>query len=311
MAFRNIVLFGVGGALIGHHLLKALVNDKTFNVTVLARESSKTKYPHAVTVSKVSDGFPHDELVAVLHGQDVVISAIGFRAQDEQYRLIDAAVSAGVKRFIPSEWGMDNGDPMNQELSPVFKGKAEVADYLRSKESKNFSWTAIATGIWLDWALDTKFLGIDPVAHTVQYWEGGSHTPSHTTLAYAAQAVADVLKHPDLGVNQRIFLSPFQASQREIVTELETQQGVEYTANHVEGHDDVEQAKVKWIRERDENAAYILVSAGILLPEYRSDFETAGKQPILEKLIEMRKLTLEDVVREWLIVKARSKSTDC
>jgi hypothetical protein len=60
-------------------------------------------------------------------------------------------VEAGVRRFIPSEWGMDNGDVNNQGLCPVFKMKAEVAEYLQSKESTDFSWTAVANGSWLDW----------------------------------------------------------------------------------------------------------------------------------------------------------------
>ena len=64
---------------------------------------------------------------------------LGILAQAEQYKLIDAAVEAGVRRFIPSDWGMDNGDPKNQQLCPVFRGKGEVEQYLRSKESEAYS----------------------------------------------------------------------------------------------------------------------------------------------------------------------------
>ena len=151
MAFRNITIFGAGGSTIGHHILHALVNDGTFNVSVLARQSSRTTYPPSVNVVKVTDDFPHDDLVGALQGQDVVISAVGLFAQVQQYKLIDAAVAAGIKRFIPSEWGMDNADANNQELNPIFKGKAETEIYLRSKENDTFSWTAVATSIWLDW----------------------------------------------------------------------------------------------------------------------------------------------------------------
>ena len=301
MEFQNIILFGAGGTTIGSHILKALLRDNTFNVAILARQSSKTTYPPSVKISKVPDPFPHNELIEALRGQDVVISATGFHAQEEQYRVIDAAIEAGVKRFIPSEWGMDNDDPMNRDLCPVFKNKGEVADYLRSRESRTFSWTAVATGIWLDWALDTKFLGIDPVGHTTQLWEDGTHEMSHTTLEYAAQAVIEMLKRPEIGVNQHVFLSPFQASQRQIVGELERQQRAEYTSAAVDGAAIIGKAKRKWLEEQDDTAAYTLVSAGILLPEYSSDFRTAVKQPILEELVDMRKFTLNDVVREWVM----------
>lgn len=48
---------------------------------------------------------PEEGLVASVHGQDVVISAI--RAFDllQQIPLIDAAKKAGVKRFVPCDFG--------------------------------------------------------------------------------------------------------------------------------------------------------------------------------------------------------------
>ena len=138
MSFKNILLFGAGGTSIGPYILDALVKDGTFNTTVLARQSSKTAFPDSASVIRVADEFNHRDLVQALQ-EEVVICAVGILAQAEQYKLIDAAVEAGVRRFIPSDWGMDNGDPKNQQLCPVFRGKGEVEQYLRSKESEAFS----------------------------------------------------------------------------------------------------------------------------------------------------------------------------
>ena len=149
--FQNILLFGAGGTTIGHHILQALVEDGTFHVTVLAREKSTTTYPTGVNVVKINESFLHGDLVQALNGQEVVICAAGLEAHAQQYKLIDAAIEAGVKRFVPSEWGKDNSDPKTYELFEVFKGKHEVELFLRSKESSTFSWTAVATGLWLDW----------------------------------------------------------------------------------------------------------------------------------------------------------------
>lgn len=159
MAFQNIILFGAGGNNIGHHILNSLVEDGTFNVSVLARKSSKTtSYPDSVRVIRVSDEFIHDELVRSLQGQDVVIVTTGLAARSQQDKLIDAAIAAGVKRFIPSDFGIDNADVANQQLCPIFKFKSEVEDYLRSKETSTFSWTCVATSIWLDWYYAHKSL---------------------------------------------------------------------------------------------------------------------------------------------------------
>lgn len=156
-------------------------------------------------------------------------------------------------------------------------------------------------------SLDTApFLGIDPNNHKVDYWRGGTHAPSHATLPYAAQATLQILNHPDIGKNQRIFLSPFQASQREIVAELEKVQGVKYQVADADDDQIVQDATAKWKTEGDVQAAYTLVAADILLPGHGSDFPTAKKTPILENVVSMPKLTLQDVIKAWYEAQNRS-----
>ena len=62
------------------------------------------------------------------------------------------------------------------------------------------------------------------------------------------------------------------------------------------------------IRDRDVNAAYTLVAAGVLLPEYKANFATSGKRLILERMVDMPGLTLEDVVQGWIEGHGRSRS---
>jgi len=132
----------------------------------------------------------------------------------------------------------------------------------------------------------------------VQYWRDGTHAFSCTTLQYCGSAVAALLKHPDTGRNQRVFLSPFEASQRQIVAELESLMKVKFTTAHAEDEKIVKEAQRVWEEEKDLSAAYQLVTAGVLLPSYKSGFESSGKEPILEKMIVMPKLTMSSVVAE-------------
>ena len=145
-----------------------------------------------------------------------------------------------------------------------------------------------------------KVIDVDPFAHTVQYWRDGTHAPSITTLPYCAEATLQILKHTDIARNQRIFLSAFEASQRQVVAELEEQQQLKYTASHADEDRIVQEAKARWNSAKDENAAYTLVTPGVLLPEYKGNFVSSNKQPILEQIVEMPKLTLEVVVNEWV-----------
>ncbi|KAK6396413.1 hypothetical protein LTR65_009497 [Meristemomyces frigidus] len=307
MGFKNIAIFGAGGSNIGYHVLQALVNDGNYNVTVIARAASKTTFPESVSVVKINDFNDHPQLVKALKGQDVLLSAIGFEGYAVQYQLIDAAIEAGVPRLVPSEWGFDNDDPANRDLSPILYVKTKLVEYLRSKESASFSWTALATSIWLEWALDAQFLGIDPIKHSVQYWRDGTHEFSCTTLPYSAAAALQVLQLPaEQTANKRIFVSAFEASQRQIVAELEKQQGVQYTAVPFDADKTVQEAKAKWDAEQDIPAAYTTLVAAAVLPEYKANFETVGKQPLLQGMdgVTLPKLTLEGVVREWLKAKS-------
>lgn len=170
-------------------------------------------------------------------------------------------------------------------------------------------WCVVGKMLMLFRALEVKFLGIDPVEHTVAYWDGAYHAASHTTLSYAAQGVIECLKHPEETKNKRVFLEAFTASQREIVAELEKQQGVKYEElEPVDGKKTVEDAHQRWEAsgQTDNDAVITTVVAGILMPEYHADFVQSGKKPMLEDLVQMPKVTLEDVVRTVVERQARA-----
>jgi len=64
---------------------------------------------------------------------------------------MDMAIKAGVKRFLSSEFSSNTLSDTVQELVPVFQGKKEVLDYLKSKEIEGMSCTGIASGLLFDW----------------------------------------------------------------------------------------------------------------------------------------------------------------
>jgi hypothetical protein len=150
-ALRKVIIVGAGGTNIGHHVARTLAADPSFELSILSRASSKSTYPSNATIITVPDKAGHEDYVKALQGQDTVVSALGFEGLPTEKAIIDAAIEAGVKRFMPSEYGMDNTNPASQNLSPVFKLKAGIIEYLKSKESTGLTWTAVPTGMWLDW----------------------------------------------------------------------------------------------------------------------------------------------------------------
>jgi hypothetical protein len=74
--------------------------------------------------------------------------------------LIDAAVSASIKRFIPSGFGVDARLVVGTKLEPLLAGKIEVVKHLKEKAQQHadFSWTALATGSLFEFVRMFAFL---------------------------------------------------------------------------------------------------------------------------------------------------------
>jgi hypothetical protein len=77
----------------------------------------------------------------------------------DQIKFIDLAVEAGVKRFIPSEFGSNTLNSKARELVFFYKQKFAVIEHQRAVAEKfpSFTWTAIATGPIFDWVSRPKY----------------------------------------------------------------------------------------------------------------------------------------------------------
>jgi hypothetical protein len=144
-------LLQAGGNL-GPSILKAFLESSSFNTTVLSREGSQSTFPEGVKVVRANYDSV-DSLTSAFKGQDAVLSVVGGTALGDQQKLIDAAIAAGVKRFIPSEYGSDTTNEELVKLVPVFKAKVSTIDYLKSNEDK-ITWSTVITGPFFDWVRD-------------------------------------------------------------------------------------------------------------------------------------------------------------
>lgn len=99
----------------------------------------------------VKSDYSKAELVRAFKGQDAVVSAVGATGFANQKDLIDAAIEAGVKHFIPSEFSINTRSDAVRQLIPVFEIKQQILDYLKEKESTGLTWTGLGTGPLFDW----------------------------------------------------------------------------------------------------------------------------------------------------------------
>ena len=210
MSYQKIAIAGATGNL-GPTIVKSLV-DAGFEVTVLSQSGNTSSLPSAVKTVKV-DYSSQESLISALKGQDAFVSTIP--KHDEQPALIDAAIAAGVKRFIPSEFGSNIAGNANTAALPVFGGKKLTQDYLE-KKSNEISYTLISNGLFLDWGIQVGLL-VNLKGEPTRVYDGGNDKHSLTLLSDVAQAVVGVLKHPEETHNRAVYVQTAALSQNEAI----------------------------------------------------------------------------------------------
>lgn len=122
-----------------------------FEVTAITRLESQATFVDGINIKRI-DITSKAEVENVLQGHDVLVSTIASAAIGDQKTIIDAAVAAKVRRFIPSEYGVDTR-LAEKSLGWVAANKNQVNDYLVEVAKKNewFTWTGLVVGLFFDW----------------------------------------------------------------------------------------------------------------------------------------------------------------
>lgn len=76
---------------------------------------------------------------------------MGASALGDQKKYVDAAIRAGVQRFLPSEFSASCQDEAVLKLLPLFGQKTELIEYLKTKEADGLTWTGVASSCLFDW----------------------------------------------------------------------------------------------------------------------------------------------------------------
>ncbi|PBK69574.1 NAD(P)-binding protein [Armillaria solidipes] len=158
--YKSFAIVGAAGR-IGKHIFAALHEQTTTSsILVITRTSSSSAdaIPPSpkVKIAKVED-YKNVEVVAAIlraHHIEVLISAANWQTEEgtctEETALVNAARAAGVKLFVPSEFGA----PTLNAPTGIFKAKDDVAKHMkeiglpsaRFYTGQFFSWIPIACG---------------------------------------------------------------------------------------------------------------------------------------------------------------------
>ncbi|RYP09326.1 hypothetical protein DL764_001373 [Monosporascus ibericus] len=224
MTIKNVVVAGGSGNL-GNAVVKELLKAG-YKVTVFAREDSTSTFPSEVSVRKVVYGSV-ESLKPALEGQDAVVSTLATVAVGGQNPLIDAAVEAGVKRFIPSEFGINTRIVEGTAIGQLLQGKIKTVDYLEEKTKANpgFTWTGVSSGLFFDWGLAYGSIGFNKSTKTATIYDSGNEVVQASNLGFIGRAVAAILANEDKTANKYLSIGSPNFSQNEVLAIVERETG--------------------------------------------------------------------------------------
>jgi uncharacterized protein YbjT (DUF2867 family) len=209
-SIKNVAIAGATGYL-GPAVVEA-IKKAGFTVTVLTRTSSSSAITfEGVKISKIDYG-SIDSLVEALKGQDAVVSTLNHLFYEEQTALVDASIKAGVRRFIPSEYGVDVSLPTVRN-TPYLRAKGLIQDILIAS---NMTYSFLYTGPFFEWGLD--FFFVDLKTATAKVLNGGDISVGISTLADISLAIANILLHPKETENKELYMASVMATHNEILS---------------------------------------------------------------------------------------------
>jgi hypothetical protein len=192
---RNVAIIGAGGQ-VGKFVVAELQKNKQFTITALTRAGSTNKLPQGIRSTEVSYD-DHGSLVSALKGQDVLIATLPAQSSDPelQNKIVDAVKEAGVRFFLPNEWGYDSPSEEYDQQNIVGGRKRAERAYI---EKKGVTWIGIGNGFWYEYSLSggIPFFGVDSMNRKALLFDQGSQAISTSTWEQVGRGVAALLALP-------------------------------------------------------------------------------------------------------------------
>ena len=157
-----------------------------------------------------------ESLTAALRGIDGLVSTVTGAATEDQTILIDAAIAAGVKRFIPSEYGSCTTSPKLENF-PVYAPMFKIRQYLQEKaKAGTLTWTVLACGGFLEFLFAGPIL-LDFANHKATLFDEGDNRISSSSLPNVGKAIAGILKNFETTKNKAVHTSEVILTQNKVL----------------------------------------------------------------------------------------------
>ncbi|KAJ2653117.1 hypothetical protein IWW40_000771 [Coemansia sp. RSA 1250] len=222
-AYDSIAVVGTGRY--GWHFISALLATRKFaRVRAVTRKTSDdAKHKRLQALRQMgAEIFEYkssrtESFKQAFNGIHTVISAVSIAAVPDQISMIDGAILANVRWFIPSEYGVAHYPSVWMPFTSPMAPKMAVQKYLSEyAKSKGLSHTVIYTGLALDY-LDPQSLGLKLSKGSATLVGRGGSPVSFTAFPDVVSLVVDIVQRPAEMQNRVIRFAGSTTKMRELV----------------------------------------------------------------------------------------------
>jgi hypothetical protein len=227
---KSFLVIGTGE--VGIAMLDSLYKYKAtstqqFTVAALIQPSSASNEsaPHSKyaglaieAVDLVSEST--ENLAGILRKYDTVICCSGFSiGAGMQVKITKAVLEAGVRRYVPWQFGADYDKIGRGSAQPVFDEQLDVRDLLRAQNKTH--WIIVSTGMITSFLFREDFGVInlsEKVIHALGDWQ---HSLTLTSCEDIGAVTVEVLFHQPEILDQVVFVSGDTVTFQEIADKME------------------------------------------------------------------------------------------
>jgi len=161
-----------------------------------------------------------ENLADILRKYDTVICCSGFSiGAGMQVKITKAALEAGVRRYVPWQFGADYDKIGRGSAQPVFDEQLDVRDLLRAQNKTH--WIIVSTGMITSFLFREDFGVINlsgKVIHALGDWQ---HSLTLTSCEDIGAVTVEVLFHQPEILDQVVFVSGDTVTFQEIADKME------------------------------------------------------------------------------------------
>ncbi|BBY77343.1 2'-hydroxyisoflavone reductase [Mycolicibacterium parafortuitum] len=165
------------------------------------------------------------ELAGIFARFHTVISCLGFAAgPGTQRRITEAVLQAGVRRYLPWQFGADYDAIGRGSPQDLFDEQLDVRDLLRAQDVTD--WVIVSTGMFTSFLFEPDFGVVDFATSTVNALGGWDNAVTVTTPEDIGILTAEIVSARPRIANQVVYVAGDTITYRQLADIVERARGV-------------------------------------------------------------------------------------